>query len=430
MVTPVDDIYYRASALNPPNLPSLAGRAEADVCVVGAGLAGMTAARELARAGRSVIVLEAQRVGHGASGRNGGFVSPGFSAGTDEIVRRIGKTAAQELYGLSRGGVAYVRKAIAEMPESGAAPVKGWLKVVRHDDADGMRRRGEEMYRDFGRAVAFWPREQVRQVLRTRTYFQGLYDEEAFHIHPLNYLHALSRDAIAGGARIFEMSPARHIMRRHDGWEVTTPDGQVRAGHVVLAGSAYMERLWPALSRAIVPIATYVIASEPLGDRLGEAIRIDAAIADTRRAGDYYRILSDKRLLWGGRITTRRSEPRHLAQMLRQDILRIYPVLGQFSVDHAWSGLMGYAVHKMPIIGELEPGLWALTAFGGHGLATTAMGGTLIAGAIASGDDRWKLFAPYQARWAGGAVGRAGTQMIYWKLKMMDWLDEAASRRG
>ncbi|MDP2621905.1 MAG: FAD-binding oxidoreductase [Hyphomicrobiales bacterium] len=422
------DIYYRATAVAAPPRPALEGHIEAQVCVVGGGLAGLMAAYEAARLGRSVVLLEAETIGYGASGRNGGFVSPGFAESLEGITARLGLDRARELVGMSREAGDWVRGLATDLP--GADPVPGWIKVVRYDDAEGTQRRAERWRRDFGRAVDYWPTERVREVLRTPVYYQALYDADAFHIHPLNYALGLAGLAEAAGARLFEHSLAEALSRAHGGWRIAAGRGTVEAQHVVLAGSAYMRRLYRRLSRAVLPVATHVVVSEPLGPLREATIRTDAAIGDTRRASDYYRVFADGRLMWGGGITTRRAVPWRLAGRMKARIAAVYPALRDVRIDFAWSGLMGYAVHRMPLIGEMEEGLWAATAFGGHGLSTSAMAGRLVAAAIAEGDDRWRLFTLYTARWGGGALGRAATQLVYWKLRLADRIEEARSRRG
>jgi hypothetical protein len=197
---------------------------------------------------------------------------------------------------------------------------------------------------------------------------------------------------------------------------------------VVLAGSTGMAPVDAQIAATVLPISTYVAVTAELGEKLFEAVRYSGAVADTRRACDYYRIVDDDRLLWGGRISTRASEPRRLKAQIRRDILKVYPQLGEVEIEHAWVGTMAYAVHKMPQIGELAPGYWIASAFGGHGLNTTAMAGEMIARAILEGDDRWRLFSSYELVWAGGAFGRAVARTSLWMMQRRDTLAERISR--
>ena len=424
------DSYYARRNAHEVLFRRLEGTEKAAVCVVGGGLAGLTTARELANAGTDVVLLEAERVGWGASGRNGGFVSAGYAAGLSDLQAKLGVEATRALYELSRMGVAYVRETIETAGAGDIIGGHGWLKVIRHDDADGMKRRRDLMVGTYGANVEFWETERVRATLKTKTYFQALHDASPFHIDPLAYARLLAARARDAGARIFEESAATALARHGSGWRVETASGVIEAETVVLAGSAYqaLSGLWPSLDRAIVPVATYVVTSNALGSAVTDSIGFSGCIADTRRAGDYYRVVEGDRLLWGGRITTRRSEPADLAGLLKADIAAIYPQLSHLEVETAWSGLMAYAVHKMPIIRPLEEGLWSVTAFGGHGVAQTATGGVLVATAITSGDDRWRQFEPFAPRFAGGPVGRMGTQLLYWGMQLRDRREERAAR--
>ena len=177
-------------------------------------------------------------------------------------------------------------------------------------------------------------------------------------------------------------------------------------------------------------MATYVAVTGKIGPALADAVRWNGAISDTRRAGDYYRVVDGDRLLWGGRITTDTREPPRLREMMRRDMLSVYPQLQDLHIEYAWPGIMGYAPHKMPQVGEIEPGLWMCSAFGGHGVAQTAAGADAVAAGIMGEDDRWKMFAPFGTGWAGGAVGRLATQLVYWKLQAADWWDETRQARN
>jgi glycine/D-amino acid oxidase-like deaminating enzyme len=269
----------------------------------------------------------------------------------------------------------------------------------------------------------------VRALLATERYHQALHDPQGFHIHPLNLALVLAADLERRGGRVHEVTEARSLERQGTEWRLRTAMGEIAARHVVLAGNADLGRVH-RLAGAVLPVATYVAVTARLGPQLGEAIRWRGAIGDTRRAGDYYRIVDGDRLLWGGRITTDTREPKRLRAMMRADILATYPQLGDVAIDYAWPGLMGYALHKMPQVGEIEPGLWACTAFGGHGVAQTAAGADAVAAGIAREDDRWRLFAPFGTGWAGGALGRAATQLVYWQLQASDWWDERRQARN
>ena len=420
--------WYRETALPQPAYPPLEEEAAAEVCVVGGGLAGLTTALELARRGRSVRLLEARRIAWGASGRNAGFVLPGFALDMERIAARVGLPAAQALYRLSAEGAGYVRAHLAARNPA-IEMGRGFLLAMRSADADGARRLAEGLARDYGRETEVWDHERTRAVLSSRRYHAALHDPAGFHIHPLNYAASLAAAAAEAGALLHEASPALSLERRGGVLRVATPAGAVAAESVVLCTSGYGRGLAPALDRAVVPVATYIAVTPPLGEMLDLAVQSEAAIADTRRAGDYYRRVGGDRLLWGGRITTRQSEPRRLGALLGADMAAVYPQLDGVAMEQAWSGLMGYCLHKMPLIGQIAPGLWTATAFGGHGLNTTAMAGCLLAAALAEGDDSWRRFAAFAPRWAGGPFARPGLQLAYWGMQLRDRLDERPGKR-
>lgn len=419
------ETWYRRRLADPGPRPALTGRLEADACIVGGGLAGLTSALELARAGRSVCLVEARRVGWGASGRNGGFVSPGFSAGHATLVRAVGEERARALHRLSIEGMHAVADNIDRLAIAGADPVFGTLSASRHEAADSLRVYRDQMACDFDYPIEFWPREQVQAALLSPRYRQGLYQPTAFHIDPLAYSRALADEIERLGGRVFEGSPVTALASHGAAHSVAAGDGEVAARDVVIATGGYTGRLSPRLHAAYLPIATYVMLTAAEPELIATAIRTAAAIGDRRRAGDYYRLVDGgRRILWGGKITTRTSEPRRLADLLRRTMTDTYPQLAELKVDIAWSGLMAYARHMMPQIGPLGPGLWCCTAFGGHGLNTTAIGGRVTAEAITGESDRWRLFAPFGLAWNGGPAGRMAVQATYWSLQMQDWLNE------
>lgn len=421
--------WYTATMTATPERASLTYDLDVDVCVIGAGLAGLTAARELGKRGWSVAVIEAERIASHASGRNGGFVSPGFAERLPRIVERVGIERAKEIWALSAGGVDYVSRAIRETEMPGVDPVPGWLTVWRLPDEQGVAAQAALLGEEFGVECEAWSTAQVRDMLRTERYYQGLYQPGAFHIHPLNYALGLAADAERAGVRIFEATRALAIDPAGVRKRIDTAKGRVRCAQIVLAGGPHLRALFPYASETVIPVATYIGVTAPLGERLLEAVRYTGAVSDTRRAGNYFRIVGTDRLLWGGGITTRTSTPRGLAAIMSRDIAGVFPALHDVSFDHAWSGLMAYAVHKMPQIGELAPGIWLASAFGGHGLNTTAMAGDLVARAIVDGDDRWRLFSPYELVWAGGTAGRVAAQAVYWWMQARDAIDETRAQR-
>ncbi|WP_292317294.1 FAD-binding oxidoreductase [Mesorhizobium sp.] len=420
------DTYYTRTLSPDAAYPALSGKQAAEICIVGGGLAGLTTGLELARRGRSVAVLEARRVAWGASGRNGGFVSPGWAARAGQVLRRVGPDHAKALFRLSMEGVTMVEDAIRDLNISDANVSPGILRVSRYENTRSLETLRDEQEREFGRHLRLLVREEVQALLLSKKYHQALLDEASFHFHPLNYSRALAREIVRLGGCVYEDSPAVQADLRGQEHIVRTPSGEVKAATVVLAGGGYTDSIFPAMRRSFLPIATYVVLSELAPDLIASAIRTRAGVSDGRRAGDYYRVV-DGRLLWGGRITTRTSGPRDIAAVIRREIVTTYPQLEALKIETAWSGLMAYARHLMPLIGPLMPNVWSCTGFGGHGLNTTAIGARVVAEAIAGEGDRHRLFAPFGFVWNGGPFGTAAAQLTYWAYQGMDFLRERRS---
>ena len=418
--------HYSATADTPVYYAPISTDRRCDVCVVGGGIAGLVTALELAKGGKQVVLLESRRLGWAASGRNGGFVSPGFAESIFSIEKRLGLDHARSLYRLSVEGVAYLRNLVQANRARNIIGGKGWLKMIRHGNVAGLESRAERMARDYGASLTFLTKSELEHHVDSPLYRAGLLDMAPFHVHPINLVSLIGRCAATEGAAIHENSHVESVSRQGEYWLVDCGHARIRANEVVLATSVYGG---PSrrINAAMQPVATYVITARSPSGKLGRAIRFAGCLGDTRRASDYYRLVDhgeETRLLWGGRITTRRSEPTNLAENLKLDIARVYPQLDDLEICHAWSGLMGYAMHKMPIIGPLERGLWAATGLGGHGLNTGAMAGDLVASAIISRDDRYRLFEPFPPIWCGGRAGRVATQMEYWRLRATDWIAE------
>ena len=419
--------WYEATAPAPAREPlgPPRGVETCDACVIGGGLAGITTARELQRRGRIVVLLEAKRLAWGASGRNGGFVSNGFAAGINEIIAHVGLREAQALYRLSAHGTEYIRREVQRLDAS-IKMSDGVIVAQRVDDPAAARRHAAMMLRDFNEGLEVLSTEQTRALLVSRRYYQSLKNPRSFLIHPLRYARALADDAMHCGVTIHENAAALDVRKEGTGFVVRTADGEIHARHVVHCVSSLDRSIHPPTGRAVLPVATYVAVTAPMEQ---DAIRTRSGVGDMRRAGDYYRLIPENRILWGGRITTRVGTPSRLGQMLRRDMLSVYPQLGDPKIDYAWSGLMAYALHKMPLIGRAPDGQWFATGFGGHGLNTTAMAGVLLARAIADRDDEYRRFAAFGPKWAGGPFGRIGVQATYWWMQARDRRDEKAARQ-
>src|SRR6476659_333748 len=265
--------WYATTAAAAPERVALSHDLDMDICVIGAGLAGLTVAREVARRGWSVAVIEAGEVAGGASGRNAGFVSPGFAERIDAIVDSVGLPRARELWALSVAGVDYIRRAISETGMPGVEPREGRLSVRRTDDEPRLLEHAAMLRVDFGADVEAWPTDQVREVLRSLYYFQAIHFAQAFQIHPLNYALGLAADAEKYGARIFQNTQATGIDPAGVRKRVQTTGGLVRARHVVLAGSTGVGPVDEQIAATVLPISTSITVTAPPGEKLFDAVR-------------------------------------------------------------------------------------------------------------------------------------------------------------
>ena len=422
--------WYASRMVETPPRGRLSLELDVDVCVIGGGLAGLTVALEVAKRGWSVAVLEARRVAWNASGRNAGFVQPGFPADPQDLIDKVGPAHARTLWAMSEAGADYVRRTIRETQMAGAElDESGWLHVSRTADAK-LAASADFIGRELGTEAEFWPAERVRAHLRSTHYFGGLYLPGAFSINPLNYALGLAAAAEAAGARIFEETPALEIDPAGVRKRITTPSARVRAAQVVLAGNVHIGDLMPDLAGALVPISAYSIVTGPLGDRLRDAIRFRGAVTDNDRGDSAHRVVDGNRLLWMDRCTVWERDPRRYKRELLAEIRRIYPQLDAVNAEYAWTGTLGATVHRMPQIGELSPGVWLLSGFGGQGINTTAMGGETIARAILDGGQAWRLFQPFDLVWTGGRLGRAAVQAAYWYARGREQVQGFLARRA
>jgi gamma-glutamylputrescine oxidase len=404
--------YRDVTPLRPPR-PPLNYDLDVDVCVIGGGLAGLTVAREVARRGWSAALVEARRIAWNASGRNSGHVLPGYSAQIEKIIERIGLPAAKALWGLSQSGVHDVRETIAEIGDLGIIEGKGYLDVFKKPHAGHAQARVRLFEQEMGTAVEAWPMERVHDALRTSCYFEAIYFPYAFQINPLAYALGLANIAERAGVRIFENTRAVAVDLAGVRKRIETAHGRIRAGHVVLAGNVHLGSVAPHLSDTLVPITAFTGVTQPLGERLAKAVSFRGAVSDSWHADDHYRIVGGDRLLWTGNAAIG-PVSRWTQRWLERALRATYPQLGPVQFEYFWPAEMGLAVHRMPQIGEVQTGVWLVSAFGGQGLNTSAMAGGLIARAMVEGDDSWRSFLPFELVWAGGRLGRTAVRATAW----------------
>jgi gamma-glutamylputrescine oxidase len=415
----------------------------AAIGIVGGGLAGLALALGLAERGAAPVLLESETVGAGASGRNGGLLSAGFTRDFTSLRQKLGHADATTLLRLSNDAVRLVERRIVE-GDIGCRLQDGVVEASWFDRPAELRAHVDEQNRLFDRKLTFWPRDELRRHYRSDRYYDGIFDPQARHLDPLALTRGYARLARARGVRLFERSPVTRLERRTTmpgrgrgapgrdtgatgGWRVITDHGGVlEVDQLVLATSASRPALDPRLGRGLLPVNTYIIVTEPLpaGDDL--PIRAPYAVYDDRFATGYYRLLEDegqgkRRLLWGGRIGIE-AAPADLARRLLADLGHVYPELRAVRVAHGWAGQMGFARHKMPVVATLEPGLWVTTGFAGHGLNTTTMAGEMLAQALLGEGDEWQLLAPFDLAWTGGRLGPYAAQALYHARALEDGL--------
>jgi gamma-glutamylputrescine oxidase len=406
--------YYEASGTPRPAYVALASTVTVDVCVIGGGIAGCSAALHLAERGYRVALLEAKRIGWGASGRSGGQVIPGFACEQSKLDELVGKTDAQRMWQISIEAIALLRERIARHAidcdwrdgqlQVGIKPRHRRLLLEWQDDL--VRRY------DY-RSTRMIDEVELHSLIDTHRYCAGLHDNNGGHLNPLKFTLGLAAAASQAGAQIYEQSPALRLSAGAI-TSIRTPNGEVRAAHVALCGNAYLGDLVPALRSRVMPVGTYIVATERLGEaRASTLIRDNSGVTDTNFILDYFRRSADHRLLFGGRVSYSGHDVLDTAHATRKRMLQVFPQLAATKIDYAWGGMLDITRNRAPDFGRIADNIYYLQGFSGHGIALTGMAGKLAADAIAGQAERFDLFGKIKHRnFPGGRVLRTPVLML------------------
>jgi gamma-glutamylputrescine oxidase len=417
--------YYAASTHAATERPRLQGAVDCDVCVVGGGIAGCSSALHLAEQGLSVVLLEDNRIGWGASGRSGAQAIHGIAAGQAKLERLIGADDARRVWDVSVEALTLMRQLIERFRIDCDWRDGYLLAAVKERHQRELEAELHEL-RDRYRypSVRLMSREELRATLETERYLSALYDSNSGHLHPLNYTLGLARGAESLGVRIFEDTRAVSFSSDGRGVRVTTPGGEVRARFLVLCGNVYLGVTAPALTAKIMAVATYIVATEPLGaERAARLIGNNAAVSDMNWVLDYFRRSADHRLLFGGRVNYSGLRSFDAPSATRARMLRVFPQLNDVRIDYSWGGEVDITLNRAPHFGRLAPNVYFLQGFSGHGIALTGIAGKLVAEAIGGTAGRFDVFAriPHGNFPGGAALRRPGLvlAMLWYRMKDM-----------
>ncbi len=418
--------YYAATALRGAEYSALESALECDVAVVGGGLAGLSAAIEMAQRGYSVVVLEAQQVGWGASGRNGGQVIAGLACDQSVIEQQLGDIASRAVWDMTMEAL----RLIGERREGFDIDCdwrSGYLNLaVNARKAKDLQVWQAHMQRVYGYETQWIAPAEMRQWIASERFHSGVHDPLGGHLHPLKYSLGLARAAASLGVQILEGS-AVLAMEPGNTVRLRTARGSVRASHVLLAGNVYLHGVAPMLERRIMPVGTYIVASEPLApERARSLVPSGAAVCDTNFVLDYFRPTADHRMLYGGRVSYSTATPTNLAASMQRRMATTFPQLADTKIEYSWGGFVDISMNRAPDFGRL-PGehanVYYLQGFSGHGLALTGLAGRLVAEAIAGDAERFDTFARIRHRpFPGGRLLRTPALvmgMAYYRLRDM-----------
>jgi gamma-glutamylputrescine oxidase len=388
------DSWYAATAAPIAPFPPLQGEARADVCVIGAGFTGLSAALHLAQRGYSVVLLEAHRVGFGASGRNGGQVGSGQRLEQTELERLLAPEDARQLWQMGEDAKELVSRLIGTHGMEGCAFHPGIVHAEWHARAlPGVRAYAEHLARDYGyERLELLDREALAKIVRSPVYAGGVLDHGAGHIHPLNFAIGLARAAVAAGVSIHEGS---HVTGLEAGppARVATGTGRVTADHVILACNGYLEGLEPEVAARVMPINNFIIATEPLGDRASEVLSRPVAVADSKFVVNYFRLSDDGRMLFGGGESYGYRFPADIAALVRPRMVQVFPQLADARIDYAWGGTLAITMNRLPCFYRPAPNMLSASGYSGHGVALATLAGSILAETVAGQAERFDLMA-------------------------------------
>ena len=413
--------YYSASANKPMAFPSLCGDQAADICVVGAGFTGLSSALHLAEKGYKVIVIEAETVGFGASGRNGGHVGIGQRQDQQYLEDKFGHEVAATLWHMGLEAVDTVKELIQ----------KHRIKCdLKHGNVHFAHR--PKYSNELEQEIAFLdsrygfdqleyvPKERLSEVIDSDAYHGAMVDRASKHLHPLNFLLGMAAAAVAAGVTIYENSR----VTTYEGTPVVvkTSTGQVTASEMILACNGYIETLEPKINGYIMPINNFVLATEPLSDELAAQVApLDTSMSDSRFVINYWKLSGDNRLIFGGGENYRRGFPSDIKGFVRKYMLQVYPQLANTKIDYGWGGTLAITLNRLPHFGRVEDNIWYMQGYSGHGVPTATFAGKLIAEAITGKLERFDLIANLPTpkfpggtllRWPGMVAG-----MLYYALR-------------
>lgn len=385
--------WYAASARPRADAPPLDGDIRVDAAVIGAGFSGLSTALHLAERGLDVVVIDAHRVGWGASGRNGGQVGWGLRIEVDDIAALAGAEVAEAAHRVGMDAARLVRDLIGR--HGIACALKPGVLEANHRarfDAPARAHAGEMRAR-YGADIRYVPPSEMPEMLGARGYSGGILNREAAHLHPLNYARGLADAAERAGARIFEMTEAEAV-RPGAPARVETRSGVITADQVVIAANGYLGGLDAGVARRVMPIANYVIATEPLGEARARAlIRDDVAVADSRFVVNYFRLSEDRRMIFGGGESYGYRFPRDIAAVVRPRMIGLFPDLADARIDHAWGGALAITRTRLPDFARVAPGVRSIGGYSGSGVALATMAGRIAAEDIAGDGARFDLMA-------------------------------------